>query len=199
MEDDRQSAAVVVRAGGFLALVGGWTLPFASAALWSAFILTTIASTGPSPLSHRDRAATARAFEADPSARGRRDLKLALSQIALLVTFLAHQAWVMSDAILRTLFRLIVSRRNLLEWVTAAQAKVSPRLDLLGSTGRWPAVSLSPSGRGRDRVGRAGLLAGRGAVRRSLAAVARRRAMDQPAAGVKFHSSSRPRTRNRCA
>ena len=28
---------------GFLALVGGWTLPFASAALWSAFILTTIA------------------------------------------------------------------------------------------------------------------------------------------------------------
>ena len=55
-----------------------------------------------------------------------------LSQIALLVAFLAHQAWVMADAILRTLFRLIVSRRKLLEWVTAAQAKISPRLDLSG-------------------------------------------------------------------
>ena len=60
------------------------------------------------------------------------DFKLALSQIVLLVAFLPHQAWVMSDAIVRTLFRLLVSRRNLLEWVTAAQAKVSPRLDLVG-------------------------------------------------------------------
>ena len=60
------------------------------------------------------------------------DFSLALSQIVLLVVFLADQTWAMSDAILRTLFRLFVSRRNLLEWVTAAQAKVSPRLDLAG-------------------------------------------------------------------
>ena len=38
----------------------------------------------------------------------------------------------MSDAILRTLFRLIVSHRNMLDWVTAAQTKVNPQLDLVG-------------------------------------------------------------------
>src|SRR6267142_1271742 len=61
------------------------------------------------------------------------DLWLALSQTALAVTFLAHQAWLMTDAIGRTVFRLFVSRRRLLEWVSAAHANLSPRLDLLGS------------------------------------------------------------------
>ncbi len=36
----------------------------------------------------------------------------------------------MIDAISRTLFRLFVSRRNLLQWVTAAQANLSSQLDL---------------------------------------------------------------------
>jgi len=43
-----------------------------------------------------------------------------LCQIGLHLTFLPYQAWVYSDAILRTLFRLI-SRKNLLEWTTAAE------------------------------------------------------------------------------
>jgi len=117
---------------GFLALVAGWTLPLASAERWSAFVLTAIGLpailpflTGIAPrrlgLSKRIHL---RAIGSD--------FKLALTQIVLLAAFLPHQAWVMSDAILRTLFRLLVSRRNLLEWVTAAQAKVSPRLDLAG-------------------------------------------------------------------
>ena len=38
----------------------------------------------------------------------------------------------MCDAIVRTLYRLIVSRRRLLEWVTAAAGQVSERLDLPG-------------------------------------------------------------------
>ena len=115
-----------------IALVVGWTLPFASAELWSAFVLTMIAipplipfisgivprRPGLSKLVHLRAVGT--------------DLKLALSQIMLLVTFLSHQAWTMSDAILRTLFRLVVSHRNMLEWVTAAQTKVNPQLDLVG-------------------------------------------------------------------
>jgi cyclic beta-1,2-glucan synthetase len=116
----------------FLALVGGWTLPRASTELWSAFILIAIGLptllpflTGIVPrrfgLSKRIHL-LAVGF----------DFQLALSQLVLLVTFLADQAWAMSDAISRTLFRLLVSRRNLLEWITAAQAKVSPRLDLAG-------------------------------------------------------------------
>ena len=55
------------------------------------------------------------------------DVQLAFSQTALLVVFLAHQAWMMADAIARTLFRLFVSRRHLLDWVTAAQEKGSLR------------------------------------------------------------------------
>ena len=60
-------------------------------------------------------------------------------------TFLPHQAWLMADAIGRTLYRLFVSHRNLLEWVTAAQASrrasapASP-----ASTARWRAASARP-------------------------------------------------------
>ncbi len=39
------------------------------------------------------------------------------------VVFLAHQAWMMVDAITRTLWRMTVSHRNLLEWTTAAAAQ----------------------------------------------------------------------------
>ena len=51
---------------------------------------------------------------------------------ALTIVFLADQAWLMADAITRTLVRLFITRRNLLEWVPAAQATKKPRLDLLG-------------------------------------------------------------------
>ena len=60
------------------------------------------------------------------------DLRLALTQWALVITFLGHQAWLMGDAIARTLVRLFVTRRHLLEWVPAAQAAIGRRLDLLG-------------------------------------------------------------------
>src|SRR6185436_16825566 len=60
------------------------------------------------------------------------DFRLALVQSALLIAFLAHQAWLMGDAIGRTLVRLTVTRRHLLEWVPAAQATTRARLDLLG-------------------------------------------------------------------
>jgi len=50
------------------------------------------------------------------------DISVALSQTLLAITMLAHQSWLMVDAILRTLGRVYVTKRNLLEWVTAAQA-----------------------------------------------------------------------------
>ncbi|WP_339081971.1 glucoamylase family protein [Pseudomonas sp. TMP9] len=62
----------------------------------------------------------------------RDDLLLALLQSALTLTFLADQSGRMLDAISRTLFRLLISRRHLLEWTTAAQTAISPRLKLLG-------------------------------------------------------------------
>ena len=51
---------------------------------------------------------------------------------ALAVTFLAHQAWLMSDAIGRTLVRLYLTRRPMLEWTTAAQSKSGLSLDITG-------------------------------------------------------------------
>lgn len=44
-------------------------------------------------------------------------------QILLSFVFLAHQAYAMTDAILKTLWRVGVSKRNMLEWVTAADAE----------------------------------------------------------------------------
>jgi cyclic beta-1,2-glucan synthetase len=47
------------------------------------------------------------------------------SLISLRLIFWADQAWMLTDAIVRTLYRLTISRRNLLEWTTAAQSKLN--------------------------------------------------------------------------
>jgi cyclic beta-1,2-glucan synthetase len=60
------------------------------------------------------------------------DLRLACWQAALTVTFLPDNAWRMGDAAARTLGRLLITHRNLLEWTTAAQAKTSPHPNLSG-------------------------------------------------------------------
>ena len=71
------------------------------------------------------------------------DAATSLQQLALAIAFLPHQAWVSADAILRTLWRLAVTRRQLLEWQTASQTE---RL-VGGGPGAawrtmWPAVAL---------------------------------------------------------
>ena len=107
----------------FLTLIAGWTLPFASPLIWTTFVLACIAippllqvligaiphRRGISKRSHARAVGT--------------DLVLAASHVGLTVTLLADQAWLMTDAIVRTLSRVYVTRRKLLEWVTAAQAK----------------------------------------------------------------------------
>jgi cyclic beta-1,2-glucan synthetase len=60
------------------------------------------------------------------------DLRLAVQQTFFSLAFLADQAWRMADAIVRTLVRLAVTRRHLLEWTTAAQSAQAPRLDVRG-------------------------------------------------------------------
>jgi cyclic beta-1,2-glucan synthetase len=60
------------------------------------------------------------------------DLRLAALQTFFSLAFLADQAWRMADAILRTVVRLSVTRRHLLEWTTAAQSAQAPRLDVRG-------------------------------------------------------------------
>ncbi len=112
------------------ALVAGWLLPRNGALLWTGFVILTIAVPALLPIF-----AAIVPRRAGVNARShlralRTDLWLAGSLIAFLVIFLAHQAWLMTDAISRTLFRLSVSRRRLLQWVTAAQVSLRPQLDL---------------------------------------------------------------------
>jgi cyclic beta-1,2-glucan synthetase len=116
----------------FLTLVVAWVMPGTSPTVWSAFILATVAVPTLLPvlggLLPRGRGISKRSYI---RAVGR-DIFLAGSQLGLTITMLTHQAWLMSDAIVRTLVRVYVTRRNLLEWVTAAQAKAGLRLDLRG-------------------------------------------------------------------
>ena len=55
------------------------------------------------------------------------DLILATTQIGFNIAFLARVAYLSLDAILRTAFRLLVSRKMLLEWGTFAQSSYSRR------------------------------------------------------------------------
>ncbi|MCM2310227.1 MAG: protein ndvB [Steroidobacteraceae bacterium] len=115
-----------------LTLVAGWTLPPRSAAIWTAFVLAMLAIPTLLPVlawlvPRRSGISWRSHFQVLLA-----DLRLALAQTGVFLALLAHQAWSMSDAIARTLFRLLVSRRCLLEWVTAAQAHLSERLDRAG-------------------------------------------------------------------
>ena len=51
-----------------------------------------------------------------------REARQTFSLIALKFLFWADQSWSMADAILRTLYRLTISRRNLMQWTTTAQS-----------------------------------------------------------------------------
>jgi cyclic beta-1,2-glucan synthetase len=116
----------------FGTLVASWTLPRVGAVFWTAFLLCVLAL--PSFLSFfagllpRRREIAKRSFIRGVAA----DLMLGLSQTALRIVFLAHQAYLRSDAILRTLWRLAVTRRHLLEWIPAAQARRALDLRLTG-------------------------------------------------------------------
>lgn len=106
----------------FVALLAGWTLPLPAALVWTGFILLTVALPTILPviaaLVPRHAAITTRShFSALAS-----DIANAASQTVLLVAFLPHQAWLMLDAIGRTMYRLFVSRRRLLDWTTSAQS-----------------------------------------------------------------------------
>jgi cyclic beta-1,2-glucan synthetase len=115
-----------------LTLIAGWTLPFALPVIWTTFVLACIAIppllsvlTGVIP--HRRGISKRSHLRAVGT-----DLVLAAAHVGLTITLLAHQAWLMTDAILRTLLRVYVTRRKLLEWVTAAQAKSGLDLSLSG-------------------------------------------------------------------
>ncbi len=107
----------------FAAFVLGWLLPIQAAVTWTLFIVLSIVL--PTFLAI---AANIVVHSPDTTLRSHfaglgADARLAVLQSSFELVVLADRAYAMMDAILRTLYRLIVSRKNLLEWTTAAQAK----------------------------------------------------------------------------
>ncbi|WP_309604376.1 GH36-type glycosyl hydrolase domain-containing protein [Phenylobacterium sp.] len=113
------------------ALVAGWALPLRDAVAWTVFIVLTMALPPLIPViaeivPRRPGVSLPSHYRALAG-----ELRFALIQLGLMIVFLADQAWLMSDAILRTLVRLTLTRRHLLEWVPAAQAAAVPAPGLL--------------------------------------------------------------------
>ena len=119
-----------------LALLAGWTLSFHAALIWTLFVVLTIVLPTFIPvvaaIPPRRPGVT---ISSHVRALGG-DLCLALTLSTLTIAFLADQACLMGDAIGRTLWRLGVTRRHLLEWVPAAQSTIGRRLGLMGLTRR---------------------------------------------------------------
>jgi len=123
-----------------LAFIVGWVLPFQVAVTWTTFLLFTIVFPPLVPLIAgivpRRRGVSTRNH-----LRGLGDdLALGLLQGAFLVIFLAHQAWLMVDAVTRTLYRQFFVRRRLLEWTTAAQSGETEQFD---TRALWVQISAS--------------------------------------------------------
>lgn len=128
-----------------LALMTGLLLPLHAALIWIAFVLMAIALP---PLLPALAAVVPRrgVIARSHLTAWSQDVALACAQIGLLITFLPHQAWLMIDAIGRTLYRLAISRRNLLEWVTAAQSQLVSQPSLAGVYRRMSASVFAALG-----------------------------------------------------
>jgi len=101
------------------ALVAGWTLPESMAIPWCAFVLLALTLPTLLPLASAILPQRSTITWRSHLRALRLDTGVALGQAALLITMLAYQAWLMSDAIVRTLWRMFVSHRHLLEWIPA--------------------------------------------------------------------------------
>ncbi|MET3659939.1 GH36-type glycosyl hydrolase domain-containing protein [Aquamicrobium ahrensii] len=114
-----------------LAAIAGWTLlPFTQAAQWQALLILTLFM---APTFNIVNGLWPKSRDSTP--RGHfsalaRDIAFGTAMVALRVVLMAHSAWMMGDAIVRTLYRLFVSRKNLLEWRTASQAHKGGTNDL---------------------------------------------------------------------
>ncbi len=113
------------------ASVAGWTLlPFSSAIQWQALLIASLFLSLTfgllDSLVPRDGHATLSSHFAAFA----RDAAFASAQVVARVVLMAHNAWSMGDAIARTLYRLAVSRRRMLEWRTASAAARSDGRDL---------------------------------------------------------------------
>ena len=109
------------------AFVAAWTTSPVTAVLWTTFLLSVLVLPGAIPA-----VAGLRPRRPGISKRSHwlavgSDVVDAIGHVLFGIVFLAHQAWLMGDAVIRTMIRLTVTRRHLLEWTTAARVKADHR------------------------------------------------------------------------
>jgi cyclic beta-1,2-glucan synthetase len=110
-------------------LVAGWLiLPFVSAVLWTGIVSLALIVPFLLPLVEGMFARPPSTTLGSHLRSLWREAQLTIVQTAFTLTLLADKSWIAADAVLRTLYRLFVSRRHLLEWVTAAQLRASEGL-----------------------------------------------------------------------
>ncbi|HEY0997670.1 MAG TPA: hypothetical protein VGD77_16890, partial [Gemmatimonadaceae bacterium] len=134
----------LVEASQLLLLLAGWTILPGSPLRWT--LLTLLAIAAPwivSALLAVLRPPLDRSWRAYYGAIGR-DLQTSARQVAVTLAFLPHQAWISVDAIARSLWRTLVSRRNLLQWQTASEAERASADTARGAwAAMWPAVLVA--------------------------------------------------------
>ena len=133
----------VVELSLLVLLAAGWWLLPGSPVRWTALALLALASPWILALLLSLRPTLDTSWRAYYSAVAREALNGA-QQVLLAVAFLPHQALVSLDAIVRTLWRLAVSRRRLLEWQTALHAEHGLRKDARATwRAMWPVTAGS--------------------------------------------------------
>ncbi|MBW8888487.1 MAG: phosphorylase [Fibrobacteres bacterium] len=130
----------------FLSLALGWIFAAQAPGAWTALVLVALCL--PYLVSASEAAAPPRAGTA--YARYLRDtgelLLQGLAHYLFNLVVLAHQAWLLGDAMLRSLWRMAIGRRSLLEWVTAAQAATQREKGLWGAYRNMLAAAILPVG-----------------------------------------------------
>jgi cyclic beta-1,2-glucan synthetase len=128
-----------------LMLVAGWVLLPGPPLFWTVAVLLVVSF----PVySHLVSALLALPRQESPVrfvSVAARDFALNATRALLGVLFHPHQAWISADAIARVTWRMLVTRRGLLEWVTAAQAERRAADGRVASAYRrmWPAVAAA--------------------------------------------------------
>jgi cellobiose phosphorylase len=135
----------LVAPASVLLLALGWAVPVLSPLFWPVFILLVFAF----PFYSHLITAIPRKPAGTPWTRHLsavfEDALTNLLYLLLNLTFLAHTAYLMLDAVVRTLARMFITHRHLLEWVTASESQrtlgTSP-LDSLKRMWQAPLVAV---------------------------------------------------------
>ena len=121
----------------------GWTILPGSALLWTMLGLLVLAFPAHAQLV-RSMSSRVRGVPIGLHvAAERENVIMSARQSLLWISLLPHQAWLMTDAIARTAWRLLVTRRHLLEWVSADRLARLKRTPSTVLRSMWAAPTLA--------------------------------------------------------